>query len=73
MNSLHETRHQFILDVMQYHQRSPEQRYGQAFTNYLRNVYPEAADEIIGTRFDPFYSHYVDMEVWSKVFELVGL
>ena len=74
MKKIHESRDQFTLDVMRYYREvRGDQRYGQAFFNYLETVYPEAADVIRGTPCDPFYRNYVDMETWLKVYELVGL
>lgn len=74
MKKIHESRDEFALDVMRYYREvRGEQRYGQAFFNYLEAVYPEVADAIRGTPCDPFYRNYVDMATWSKVYELTGL
>lgn len=33
----------------------PEQRYGQAVFNVLREAYPEIAEHVLGTELDPFF------------------
>lgn len=66
---------QLVLDVMRYYRDVGQsgQRYGQAFMNYISATYPEVAEQIVGTHYDPYYRHYVDMETWRKVFELLDL
>ena len=36
----------------------PEWRKGQAYFNYLYQLYPDVADKIRGTEFDPFYADH---------------
>jgi len=45
----------FIRGAVQYHVKNPQQREGQAYSNYLFTINQKLAESVVGTEHDPFY------------------
>ena len=56
-----------IASTQHYGENRRDLRFGQAVFNVLATVRPDIAEELRGSKLDPFYKESVSDEVWSFI------
>lgn len=60
----------FLLPAAERRKLRHDERLGQAFFNIIHIGYPQIANAIRSTPYDPFFREYVSMETMQRVIEL---